>query len=91
MEKKGVLWYNKIVKIRRLKMVVEINTESIKLGQFLKVAGIVVNGGESKILIQEGFVKVNGQVEFARGKKIFPGDVVCFEKKEYIVVKKDVD
>lgn len=72
-------------------MKIEISTESIKLGQFLKLAGIITNGGESKILIQDGLVLVNNQVELARGKKLFPGDIVKFEEKEYLVVKKDVN
>lgn len=72
-------------------MKIEISTDYIKLSQFLKLAGIITNGGESKILIQEGLVVVNNQVEYARGKKLFPGDIVKFEEKEYIVVKKYVD
>ncbi len=72
-------------------MKIEINTENIKLGQFLKLAGIITNGGESKFLIQEGLVLVNNQVELARGKKLFPGDIVKFEENEYLVVKKDAD
>lgn len=72
-------------------MKVKINTDYIKLGQFLKLAGIITNGGESKVMIQEGFVKVNGAIELARGKKIYPGDVITFEKKDYLVVKEDVN
>ena len=72
-------------------MKIEISTDYIKLSQFLKLAGIITNGGESKILIQEGLVFVNNQVEYARGKKLFSGDIVKIEEKEYIVVKKYVD
>ena len=50
--------------------------EFIKLGQLLKACNLVSNGGEAKIRILEGKVKVNGSVEKARGKKIKTGDIV---------------
>lgn len=48
----------------------------ITLGQFLKVAGLVMTGGQAKHLVSTGRVKVNGQVETRRGRKLLPGDVV---------------
>ena len=72
-------------------MKIEISTDYIKLGQFLKLAGIITNGGESKILISDGLIKVNNMVEYARGKKLCPGDVVIFEEKEYRVVKENAN
>ena len=56
-----------------------INTEFIKLDSLLKLAGLVETGGEAKILIQEGQVKVNGEVCTMRGKKLRPGDSVTLE------------
>jgi ribosome-associated protein len=53
-----------------------ITTEFIKLQDLLKFANIVCTGGEAKIIIQEGEVKVNGEVCTQRGKKIRPGDIV---------------
>lgn len=53
-----------------------ITTEFIKLQDLLKFANLVSTGGEAKIIIQEGDVKVNGEVCTMRGKKIRPGDVV---------------
>ena len=53
-----------------------ITTEFIKLQDLLKFANLVGTGGEAKIIIQEGEVKVNGEVCTMRGKKIRPGDVV---------------
>lgn len=50
--------------------------EPIKLDQFLKVKGIVATGGQAKLLIQAGEVKVNGQVETRRGRKLIQGDRV---------------
>jgi ribosome-associated protein len=61
----------------------KINTEYIKLDQFLKWAGISSMGSESKIYITEGKVKVNGQVELQRGKKLRKGDIVEFESKSF--------
>ena len=65
---------------------VKIETEYIKLDQFLKYQGIVNTGGEAKSLIQEGNIKVNGNIEFARGKKLKPGDIIEFEDKKYQIV-----
>jgi ribosome-associated protein len=57
----------------------------IKLDQFLKLAGVVRSGGEAKHLIQGGSVKVNGEVETRRGRKLRNGDVVMFEDEELVV------
>lgn len=51
----------------------------IKLGQALKAAGLVESGVDAKFVIQDGLVKVNGQVETQRGKKLAAGDVVEFD------------
>lgn len=65
---------------------VKIETEYIKLDQFLKYQGIINTGGEAKSLIQEGNIKVNGNIELARGKKLKPGDIIEFEDKKYEIV-----
>ncbi|MFS8741115.1 RNA-binding S4 domain-containing protein [Synechococcus sp. O70.2] len=49
----------------------------IKLGQFLKLTGVVPTGGRAKQLIQAGQVRVNGEVETRRGRKLRPGDAVA--------------
>ena len=54
----------------------KIETEFIKLDQFLKYESLVGSGGEAKNVIQDGLVKVNGNIETARGKKLYKGDVV---------------
>lgn len=54
---------------------ISIRDEFIKLGQALKLAGLVDSGVEAKIAIQDGEVKVNGEVELQRGKKLHSGDV----------------
>ena len=48
--------------------------EFIKLGQAMKKAGLVGSGLDAKIIIQDGLVKVNGEVDTRRGKKLYPGD-----------------
>ncbi|MFN0059210.1 MAG: RNA-binding S4 domain-containing protein [Planctomycetota bacterium] len=50
--------------------------DRIKLDQFLKVQGLVQTGGRAKLLIQSGGVKVNGEVETRRGRRLRPGDCV---------------
>ena len=60
---------------------IEITTEYIKLQDLLKIAGLTYTGGEAKVMVQEGLVKVNGEVCTMRGKKIRPGDRVEFEGK----------
>ncbi|ANA39386.1 MULTISPECIES: RNA-binding S4 domain-containing protein [Geobacter] len=54
----------------------KIDTDHIKLDSFLKAANLVASGGEAKILIAEGAVRVNGETELRRGRKLRPGDRV---------------
>ncbi|HBG5344369.1 TPA: S4 domain-containing protein YaaA [Clostridioides difficile] len=58
---------------------ITIESEYIKLDQFLKLAEIASTGGHAKFLIQEGLVTVNDEIELRRGKKIKSGDVVEIE------------
>ncbi|MFZ2707899.1 MAG: S4 domain-containing protein YaaA, partial [Leptotrichiaceae bacterium] len=67
--------------------VIEIKTEFIKLDQLLKWANFVAVGTEAKMFIINGEVKVNGEVEVRRGKKIYSGDIVEFNG-EKITVKR---
>lgn len=62
--------------------IIRIRDDFIKLGQLLKLAGLVESGVEAKIEIQEGFVKVNGAVEVRRGKKIYPGDIIAYDGQQ---------
>ena len=70
---------------------VAVRDEVIRLGQFLKLAGVVETGGEGKLRIQEGEAKVNGQVETRRGRQLVPGDVVEFAGEALEVVVKAGD
>ncbi|AJE31982.1 hypothetical protein B842_00630 [Corynebacterium humireducens NBRC 106098 = DSM 45392] len=56
---------------------VAIRDETIKLGQFIKLASLVATGGEAKDVIANGEVTVNGEVDTRRGKTLRHGDVVC--------------
>jgi ribosome-associated protein len=59
--------------------------EYIKLDQFLKLAHLVQTGGEAKQRIQAGEVRVNGEVELRRGRKLRHGDVVEFDGETLVV------
>ena len=66
---------------------VSITTEYIKLQDAMKFANIVYSGGEAKTLIQEGEVKVNGEVCTMRGKKLRPGDKFTFMDQTYLITE----
>ena len=64
-------------------MLIEINTDYIKLDSALKFAGIAENGAHAKELILDGEVKVNGEIELRRGKKLYKGDKFKIFYEEY--------
>lgn len=64
---------------------IEINTEYIKLDAMLKYSGAVSTGGEAKLVINDGLVKVNGEVCLERGKKLRPGDIAEIDGEKYII------
>lgn len=61
--------------------------EFIKLGQVLKAAGWVDSGVVAKEIIQNGEVKVNGEVDTRRGRKLYEGDIVEFENQTVQILK----
>lgn len=65
---------------------INIDSEYIKLDQFLKLVDLASTGGHAKFLIQEGVVKVNGEVEIRRGKKLRSGDIIELEGNKIKVV-----
>ena len=65
---------------------IKIETEFIKLDQFLKYAGIVQTGGEAKMMIQDGMIKLNKEVVIQRGKKIRKDDIIEIEDYDTFVV-----
>jgi len=65
----------------------EITTDYIKLDSFLKGVNAVSSGGEAKLIIAEGQVLVNGEIELRRGRKLYPGDLVSLGKQSFSVKK----
>ncbi|MBL4938394.1 RNA-binding S4 domain-containing protein [Clostridium sp. YIM B02515] len=65
---------------------IKIDTEYIKLDAFLKWAGAVGMGSEAKIVVQNGEVKLNGNIEVQRGKKLVKGDIIEFDGESYKIV-----
>ena len=65
---------------------VTIKDEYIKLGQALKLAGICENGADAKMEVQEGLIRVNGETELRRGRKLYDGDVFAYNGEEFKVV-----
>jgi ribosome-associated protein len=63
----------------------KIDTEFIKLDSFLKAVDAVCSGGEAKIIISEGMVRVNGEIELRRGRKLRPGDRVVLNGTDFLV------
>ena len=61
---------------------IKLREEFIKLGQALKAAGLVDSGVEAKEAIQDGLVRVNGETDTRRGRKLHAGDVVTFVGEE---------
>lgn len=73
-----------------MKNEVQIKTEYITLGQFIKLLNILDSGGMVKAFIQEKGAIVNGELEHRRGRKLYPNDVVEIDGfGSYIVIKED--
>lgn len=66
-------------------MIIKIRTEYITLDQFLKFARITQTGGQAKNLISDGKVKVNGNIELKRGKKLYKDDIIIVNDETYII------
>ena len=67
--------------------IIKLRDEFIKLGQALKAANLVEDGVEAKLVIQDGLVKVNNEVDTRRGRKLYDGDIVSFEGQEIKILK----
>ena len=66
---------------------ININTPFIKLDQLIKYAGISYDGAEAKEIVKSGAVKVNGEVEERRGRKLYSGDEVIIDLEEKFTLK----
>lgn len=68
--------------------IIYIKDDFIKLGQALKLAGLVESGVDAKFVIQDGLVKVNGEIDTRRGKKLIVGDMVEYDGQAFKVESK---
>lgn len=68
-------------------MEIKLREDYVKLGQALKAAGLCESGVDAKLVILDGLVKVNGETELQRGKKLYDGDVVSFDGETIRIVK----
>ena len=66
---------------------IKLKSEFIKLGQALKLAGLVSSGIEAKIVVQDGEVKVNGETDTRRGRKLYTGDIFEYNGSKVTVSK----
>ena len=62
--------------------VIKITDDFIRLDTLLKLAGITETGGQAKFIIQNGEVKLNGEVCTMRGKKVYPGDIAEYKSQK---------
>lgn len=67
--------------------IINLREEFIKLGQALKACGFVDSGLSAKEVIQDGLVKVNGETELRRGRKLYDGDKIQFDGEEILIQK----
>ena len=68
---------------------VGIRDESIRLGQLLKLAGLIDTGSDAKVLLEDSVVRVNGEVERRRGRQLRIGDVVALGGESVRVTSTD--
>lgn len=65
---------------------IKLETDYIKLDQFLKLCGIAQTGGQAKMMVADGLVKVNGEVSRQRGKKIRKNDKIKVDEEHLFIV-----
>ena len=65
---------------------ITIKDDYIKLGQAMKLSGVVMGGGEAKEVISEGLVEVNGETETRRGRKLFKNDEFSYNGEKVKIV-----
>ena len=65
----------------------KLRDDYIKLGQALKASGLVGSGVDAKFVIQDGLVKVNGETQLQRGKKLYEGDTVTYQGETVQIIR----
>ncbi|MCL9780866.1 RNA-binding S4 domain-containing protein [Vibrio sp. S4M6] len=68
---------------------IEVSSQPIELYKLLKLANVVAGGGEAKLLIADGYVAVNGELETRKRRKMYDGDFFEFNQEYYVVVFSD--
>ncbi len=68
-------------------MKIKIEDEFVTLGQFLKLADLISSGGEAKLFLRQNDVSVNGEKEDRRGRKLYLGDRIKVDEKEYEICR----
>lgn len=68
-------------------LTVKLRDDHIRLGQAIKAAGAAGSGVEAKFLIKDGLVKVNGETEYQRGKKLYDKDLIVYDGETIQVIK----
>ena len=76
-----------VKRVRKPPVEIPVQSEFIRLDALLKLANAVESGGQAKLDIQEGRVRVNGEVCPLRGKKLRQGDVVRYAGESYILTE----
>lgn len=79
----------KVKRVEHEKVIVNIDTDFIQLQSLLKFKGIAETGGQAKEFIQDGIIRVNGEVCTARGKKLRNGDVVSAFSVDYVITNEN--
>lgn len=74
-----------------MKKIVEINTDYITLGQFLKHVDLISSGGMAKWYLSEHSVFLDGELEIRRGKKIYHGSVISIENEGQFIIKQVIN
>ena len=68
-------------------LTIKLKDDYIKLGQALKASGLVGSGVDAKFVIQDGLVKVNGETQLQRGKKLYEGDTVTYQGETVQIIR----
>ncbi len=79
------------MKKKPARLIMPVGERPINLTQVLKLAGCVQSGGEAKMVITEGLVRVNGDVELRKRRQMKAGDVIALEDGPTIVLTEGVD
>ncbi len=86
-EYKLKIWYNNSISVGSniFMKKVEISTDFITLGQFIKYIGLISNGGEAKKFIKNEKIYINNEIENRRGRKLYSKDIILIKNDLYMI------